>query len=129
MTHSRVATGSLAFERVIRSLDCGTSAVSHVGALTRLMLSLLPVLLIVIACDPDRKESNAGAGTGSFALATCELPAVADCEGCLDFELAQRLGEAGDHPGFLVGATSMLRVVRDRRETLLDWARRRDQGV
>ena len=103
------------------SLPCGgsTSAVNRVGGKDRmrplapLTLRLLPVLLIVVACDPDRGGSNAGAGTGSFALATCELPAVADCEGCFDFELALRLGETGDHPGFLVEATSMLRVLRD----------------
>ncbi|MDE2874125.1 MAG: 6-bladed beta-propeller [Gemmatimonadota bacterium] len=115
-TYSRQATGPLACERVIRSLGCGdTSAGSRVGTLERLMSRILPVVLLVVACDPDRGESNAGAGTGSFALATCELPAVADCEGCLDFELAHRLGETGDDPGFLVGVTSMLRVVRDPR--------------
>lgn len=113
-----MATGLLACWRVIRSLGCGTSAVSRrVGALARArwMLLLLAVLFVV-ACDPDpdRRESTAGTGNGLFASGTCELPAIADCEGCLDFEFARRFGETGDHPGFLVGATSMLRVVRDR---------------
>ena len=116
MWNPRMALAVVAITATATAGVVATSAVSHVGALARLMLSLLPVLLFVVACDPDRGELNAGAGTGSFALATCELPAVADCEGCLDFELAQRLGETGDHPGFLVGVTSMLRVVRDRRE-------------
>ena len=73
----------------------------------------MPVLLFAVACGPDRTDSNAGAGSGSFALRTCELPTVADCEGCLEFDFALRLGETGDHSGFLVEATSMLRIVQD----------------
>ena len=84
-----------------------------VESLARLVLRLMPVLLLAIACGPDRTDSNAGSGTGSFALGTCELPAVADCEGCLEFDFALRLGETGDHPGFLVEATSMLRILQD----------------
>ena len=90
--------------------NCRRGIVSQ--PLTRLVLRLPPVLVFV-ACGSDGSESNAGAGTGSFDLGTCELPAVADCEGCLEFDLALRLGETGDDPGFLIEATSMLRVVQD----------------
>ena len=84
-----------------------------VTPLARLVPQLMPVLLFAVACGPGRTDSNAGAGIGSFALGTCELPAVADCEGCLEFDFALRLGETDDHPGFLVEATSMLRIVQD----------------
>ena len=69
--------------------------------------------VLCVACDPGRGQSGAGAGTGSFALGTCEVPAVADCEGCLEFDLARRLGETDEHPGYLVGASGMLRVAQD----------------
>ena len=77
------------------------------------MLLRLLLVLLCVACGPNREESNAGAGIGSFALGTCELPAVADCEGCLEFDFARRLGETGEHPGILFGASGMLRVVQD----------------
>ena len=106
-----IATG-LALAGLAQDLHCqSTRRVIVVRQLARLVW-LLPIMWC-LACDPGRARSKAGAGTGSFALGTCEVPPIAECEGCLEFDLAHRLGETDDHPGFLVPATGMLRVMKD----------------
>ena len=68
-------------------------------------------LLLLAACGESTVHD--GLGTGAFLEGTCELAQTAACEGCIEFDLALRLGSEGEGPGFLIESPTMQHVVRD----------------
>ena len=73
------------------------------------------VTAVCLLALPTAMTGSQASGAGSFQEGTCELTPVSPCEDCLGFDLAATLGSEGGSPGFLAGATTGHRIVRDRR--------------